>query len=718
MSATAEPLGAAGAGPALPQALRRPALKPGIAVFRHRYRGEPWYVLHDRAAHRLYRVSAAGAEVVGAMNGDRALPDILETLAPRPGEAPPDARRVGQFLMQLQALGLLRDPAPDAGQLTRRRQHERRRILAASLRNPLSFKLALFDPTRLLDVLAPRLAWLFRPVGVLAWLAVVLAGAVVGGLHWAALTEDFTDRLLAAENLLALFLVYPVVKALHELGHGLALRRCGIECRQVGLLFAAFIPVPYVEATGAATLERKGDRMLIGAAGILVELFLGSIALLLWAAAEPGLLRTVCYNVIVVSGFSTLLFNGNPLQRFDGYYVLADAVEIPGLGTRAGAWLAWAFRRRVLGDASQPEPSATPGERWWFAFYGPASFVYRFGLMLFIAFTVAEHYAEIGIVLALWATAGYCWPLLASAGQGVARAPAGGRRRAALGLGLLVLGTLAGLFVVPAPQRTVLDGVLTMPEEASARALVGGRVAKLLAAPGERLAEGAPLAQLEEPAVLARHARLAARVAELEAAYLQYLGQDRVRAASAEEQLLQARRELAQAETDRRNLLLLSPAAGELVIAAPADLPGRFLQRGDQLGVLYDPARAVVRVLVPMDQIGLVRDRLRDVAIRPAFATEHALPARLVRIAPAASDVLPSPAFGVDGGGSHAATPDRGGVLRMAEPAYTVEVAPDAPLAARFLEGRVHVRLGFDAEPLGLQLWRHVRLTFLRQLHV
>ncbi|MBL6458519.1 PqqD family peptide modification chaperone [Belnapia sp. T6] len=712
MSATA-----AATPQAMPEALRRPVLKPGIAVFRHRYRGQPWYVLHDRAAHRLYRVSASGAEVVGAMDGERPMGEIVQSLAARPDVPPPDSRRIGQFLMQLHSLGLLRDPAPDAAALTRRRRQEARRSLMASLRNPLSFKLGLFDPTPLLDRLAPRLGWIFGPFGLALWLAVVAMGAVIGLMHWGPLAADFSDQLFSAQNLLLVGLVYPVVKAIHELGHGLALRHCGVECRQVGLLFAAFFPVPFVDATAAATLERKTDRMLIGAAGILAELFIGSIALALWAAAEPGLLRSICYNVILVSGFSTLLFNGNPLQRFDGYYVLADAVEIPGLGTRAGLWLGWAFRRFILGDASQAEPAGTPGERLWFALYGPASFVYRFGLMLAIAFMVAEQYAEIGIGLGIWATIGYCWPLVGTALRGVQRAPAEGRSRAAFGLGALVLGVLALLFVVPAPHRSLAEGVVAMPEEAAARAGIGGTVAALLVAPGAAVAPGTPLARLEEPAVEARLARAAGRVAELAALQQMQYPQDRVKAANTAEQLRQAERELAEAERDRRNLLLVSPAAGELVLPNPTDLPGRFLQRGDQLGIVYDGVRAVVRVLVPMDQIGLVRDGLRAVSIRPAFAIETPLPARLARISPSATELLPNAALGLDGGGTHAVTPDRNGAQRLAEPAYLVELAPETPLARRFLEGRVHVRFAFDPEPLGFQLWRRIRLAFLRHLH-
>jgi len=697
----------------------RPRLKPHVEAFRHLYRGLPWYVFHDRAAHRFYRVSRSGAEIVGAMDGRRTLGEICEGLD-EAGRQPVDPQAAAGFVMQLGALGLLqRDSTPDPAAMAERKARERRRLLAAQLRTPLAFKLPLFDPTRLVDAILPWCGWMFGPVGVGLWIAMVLLGAVLGVMHWGELTADFTDRMFSAQNLLLAWLVYPVVKAMHEMMHAITLRRAGVEVRQVGLLFAAFIPVPYVDATASATLERKWDRILIDAAGILVELFLGAVALLLWSSSEPGLLRAICYNVIMISGFSTLLFNGNPLQRYDGYYILADFIEIPGLGTRAAAYLGYLFQRYVLGRAEARAPTATPGEKAWFVLYGPLSFIYRFGLMLVIALHVAERYQALGILLGVWSVVGYAWPMLAGAVKGIGgEQPRARRFRALGGLGALGALILVVLFLLPAPNRLVVEGFVTVPEESIARSGVGAMVGRLLVEDGATVTAGQPLAQLADPAVSAKVERQMARQAELEVRYTRELSNDRVRAAIAAEELAQAKRELADARRDEAALLLRSPAAGQIVLAtAAADLPGRFLVKGEQFALVYRPEAALVRALVPMSAIDALRHRLQGISLRPAYDTSAETPATLLRIVPAATDILPSPVLSLDGGGPFAVTRDGGNQLRMEEPAYEVQLRPDHPLPVTYLNGRVYLRFDLGTEPLAWQLWRELRLVFLRHLH-
>ncbi|MEI6158527.1 MAG: hypothetical protein WCP77_01735, partial [Roseococcus sp.] len=593
-------------------AQRRVQLKPNVEAFRHVYRGRPWYVFHDRAAHRFYRVSLGGAEIIGAMNGRRTLGEICAGKGD--GGRPVDPGAAMSFVMQLNALGLLRqDGTPDTAAMSERRGKERSQALAAQLRTPLSFKIPLFDPTRLVDAILPWCAWMFRPIGVTFYLTVVLIGAIVGIIHWQALTENFSDRLFTAQNLLLMWFVYPFVKAMHEMMHAITLRRLGVEVRQIGLLFAAFIPVPYVDATASATLERKSDRMLIGAAGILVELFVGAVALMVWASSEPGLLHAICYNVIMISGFSTLLFNGNPLQRYDGYYILADAVEIPGLGTRSGQYLTFLFQRYVLGRQEARAPLATSGEKAWFVIYGPISFIYRFGLMLVIALYVAEFDQAIGLLIATWSVVGYVWPMLTGAFKGARTARnEGGRLRAYGGLGGLGLALALLLFLLPMPNRLVVQGFVTMPEESILRAQVGAMMAELAEPDGAMVTRGQPIGQLVEPAVLAKVDRLLARNAELEARFTHELTNDRVRAANAADALAHAVRELADARRDQAALVLRSPAAGQLVFSIPTgDLTGRFLGKGEQLGMIYRPEDAIIRALIPMSEIDLVRGSLR-----------------------------------------------------------------------------------------------------------
>jgi putative peptide zinc metalloprotease protein len=144
---------------------------------------------------------------------------------------------------------------------------------------------------------------------------------VLAGQHWSELTENVTDRLLATENLLLLSLVFPIVKVLHELGHGYATKVYGGAVHELGVLFLMGMPTPYVDASASSSLRSKYRRALVGAGGMIVECFVAALAFYGWLLMEPGAVRTFCFNVVAVAGISTIVFNGNPLMRYDGYYI-------------------------------------------------------------------------------------------------------------------------------------------------------------------------------------------------------------------------------------------------------------------------------------------------------------------------------------------------------------------------------------------------------------
>ena len=171
---------------------------------------------------------------------------------------------------------------------------------------------------------------------------------LLAAIHWHDLTEDFMDRVLVPHNLLLLWLVFPVLKTLHEFGHAFATKVYGGEVHEMGVLLLVFTPCPYVDASAASAFRTKWHRIIVGAAGMIVELFLASLALFVWLNVEPGVVRAVTYNVMVIAGISTVLFNGNPLLRYDGYYIFADYLEIPiyvfergPIYTTSGALCVW-----------------------------------------------------------------------------------------------------------------------------------------------------------------------------------------------------------------------------------------------------------------------------------------------------------------------------------------------------------------------------------------
>ena len=157
-------------------------------------------------------------------------------------------------------------------------------------------------------------------------------------INWPELSMNTSDRVLALENIFLMALVYPVVKLIHEFGHAYVLKKWGAEVHEMGIMFLVFFPVHYVEASESISFSSKYQRMLVGAIGVMVELFLAASAMILWANIEPGVVRTLAFNTMIVAGVSTLLFNGNPLLKFDAYYVLSDYLEIPNLASKANAY--------------------------------------------------------------------------------------------------------------------------------------------------------------------------------------------------------------------------------------------------------------------------------------------------------------------------------------------------------------------------------------------
>jgi putative peptide zinc metalloprotease protein len=352
----------------------------------------------------------------------------------------------------------------------------------------------------------PMVRPLFTVPGFVLWLMLIAAGAVLAAMHWQELTENVSDRAFAAQNILMLAAIYPLVKAFHEFGHAYATKAGGGEVHELGVMLLVFLPVPYVDASSSSAFRAPWRRALVGGAGIMVELALAAIAMIAWESLAPSLLRAAAFNVMLIGSVSTLIFNGNPLLRFDGYYVLADLAQIPNLDTRSKHYLIHLIQRYALGVEKIESPAQGRGERTWFVGYGLAAFAYRVVVMIGIALFVATQFAFFGSLLALW-TVGqmFIYPLvrairyLATSPQlKPHRSRALGATAAAAALVFLLL------FVLPLPYATIAEGVVWVPDEAVLRSGAEGFVQRLVAAPGDEVAPGQALIALDDPVASAQ----------------------------------------------------------------------------------------------------------------------------------------------------------------------------------------------------------------------
>ncbi|NIR31420.1 MAG: HlyD family efflux transporter periplasmic adaptor subunit [Gammaproteobacteria bacterium] len=699
----------------------KPRLRSHAQIHRHHYRGQPWYVLQDHSSGRHHRFTPAAHAVIGLMDGKRTVHEIWETAAQRLVEDAPTQTETIQILARLHAADLLQcDVSPDTAEVFERHERQRGTQRRKHFSNPLSIRFPLLDPEGVLEGLAPLSHWLFSWLGALLWIGVVASGATLAAVHWDDLTHNLTDRLLSVQNLLLLWLTYPVIKAIHELAHGLAIKVRGGEVHEAGIMLLVFMPVPYVEASASSSFPYKTHRMLVGAAGIGAELFLAALALFVWLNVEPGIVHTVAYNTMLIGGISTLFFNGNPLLRFDGYYVLADAVEIPNLGPRSARYIGYLLQRYVFGLRDAESPATTSGERVWFIGYGVTSFIYRMFILFFIVVFIASKFFIAGIVLGIWALFMQIGLPLYKGVKFLAGNPQVRRRRLRVlcsTAGMVVLVALL-VFVVPMPLSTRAEGIVWLPERAVVRSGTQGFIRRLLAESDSVVQPGDPLILCEDPLLDSRVDVLDARLAELEARFNAVEQKDRVEAEVVKEELKTVEAALERARERKDELVIRSPAAGVFVVPRVHDLPGRFARQGDLLGYVLDDSEVTLRVVVTQADIGLVRRHTEGVEVKLAGEPADTFPATVRREVPAADDRLPSAALGTAGGGPIPVDPSDPKGLKALQPVFEFELALTSGVRVPHKGARAFVRFDHGAEPLFKRWYRRGRQLFLKRFDV
>lgn len=693
----------------------RPRLRAHVRIQRRATRGQVWYLLIDPDSGRFHRVNRAAYEFIGRINGRDNVETLWRHVHQRLGEAAPSQTEVVQMLAQLADADLISaDALPDlAAFLGRKRRRRRQEWLAAV--NPLAFKLRLFDPSRLLDHLAP-LGVLFSRGGLVLWLAWMLLGGLTA-LHWAApLGHAFATLGLAHETLLAMWLAYPVVKGLHELAHGLAVRAFGGTVREMGLTLLMLTPVPYVDASAAHQFPERRRRIAVSAAGIMAELAIAVAALFVWrASGDPGV-QQAALAVMLLCGLSTVMFNANPLMRFDGYFMLSDALEQPNLAGEAQAVVNGALQR-LLGVRATVAPRPR-GEALGLAAYALASLAWRVIAGFAVLLWLHEPYPLVALMVALLMG----WGLLVKPlGRALAflawDARLGGRRlRAYAVAGAAALALLAGLGALPAPSNTVQQGVVWLSDEAVVRAPSDATLESVERDSGEHVEPGDAIATLANPELHSERESARARLAQLEVNYYDALLTDpaRAHALGAERSALVA--QIERLDQRAEDLVLRARVAGTLVLPRGHGDPGRYFPQGREIGYILTGEPPVVKVAYTEAQAARLRESTRSVAVRLADrADEAALAARIERSTPQAQAELPSPVLGAPAGGPIATDPADPQGRRTLQPVHVVDVRVDG-LTPTHIGQRAWVRVGHDGEPLAAQWGRQLRQLFLRSL--
>lgn len=617
-------------------------VRPDLHLFEQKYEGKTFHVVKDPVCLRYYRFNRQEFFVFQLFDGRHTMEEVQEAFEEEFKPMRLEPQDLEGFARQLVTAGLVQNEQPGAARhLFERRAKQRRTRRLATVTNILYLKIPVFDPDRLLAWMYRYLWWVFTTWFFAASVGLMLAAVFHVALHF----NTFQAKLPAYQefftwnSVLYMWISLGVVKVIHEFGHGLSCKAFGGECHEMGVLLMCLSPALYANVTDAWTLADKWKRIIISFAGIYVELVIASVATFVWwyTPAYPTA-NNIALSIMVLCSVSTVMFNANPLMRFDGYYILADWLEVPNLREKANRFLNNLFLSKCLGVEVPPEPYMAPGRKWLFVVYAVASWVYRwvvtFSILWFLSDFLGPKLKILSQMLAVMSLASlFIWPAYRVVKNVSQRGRLPDMKAARVYVTLFVFASLLlAFFFLPLPVSRVHETGLVAVDPDALEGVMLSEPAQMVSladvGPGQRVRRGQSLALFKSQALEVELAHAQAVQAE-QHSLANHLNATATKArsngdaAAAERFLAEYQRARVKAETadadvarllERRRRVreMRAPRDGVLITAPKRDEVGKLFDKGysetTPVFAVGDPGRLVVKVPVTPPNFRVLRD--------------------------------------------------------------------------------------------------------------
>ncbi|MGE5608493.1 MAG: HlyD family efflux transporter periplasmic adaptor subunit, partial [Bacillota bacterium] len=641
----------------------------------------------------------------------------------------PTQPEVIQILSQLHSANLLEaDVTPDAAVLLRRHKQMVKRQWQGRLMNILFPRIPLWDPDRFICRWMPLIKPFISPFGAILWLVVVGAAVIAMAPRWAELQRGFSDA-IAPTNWLFLWASFWGIKLIHELGHGFSCRRFGGEVHELGMMFLVLVPCPYVDASSAWAFPNKWARVFVGAGGMVIELFVSAIVAFIWmSTAEGNIIHQWAFNTMFIASVSTLLFNANPLLRYDGYYMLSDFLEIPNLRYKSTEYTMGLIKRHLF-RVKSPFPLPPVGQRIWLFLYSISSSIYRTIIGIFIIFMVYQQVPVLGVLMAIGGVVTWLAVPVVKTLKYLLIEPELHRKRTRATLWVVGFATAVLIVVglIPFPQGMYTVGVLQPIEEKKIHAEVPGTVAKIEKQDGQFLKKGDVILVCEDREFDSQIAQLEMELKSYEASWNASLVQNSTEREVYRLQIVAARKQLGEMKQKKDLMTVRAPIDGVLVAPRIRDLQGRYVKPGEEIAAVADINKLRVTVVIDQSDAAQIFEAVkRAEKDKPQMRLEGQLSgnlpqdqsgsryrylyAPLFASANLLGDVegrqpeytwsLPSAALGFAGGGTFQTDPSDQNCQKLTMPLFQAWVELDNK-DHRYVPGqRTYVRFTLKDEPL------------------
>jgi putative peptide zinc metalloprotease protein len=719
--------------------------RPDLTARQHRYQGRVYWVVKEPVGLNYFRFQEEEFAILQMLDGYTSLDEIKDAFE---AQFPPQKigiEELQQFIGMLHRSGLIIANVPGQGhQLLERRNERWRKEWMGRLSNVLSVRFKGIDPDRILNWLYPKIKWIYTPQAVafccllgLSALSLVLVQFDVFHSKLPTFHQFFTLK-----NAFVLSIALGVTKVVHEFGHGLTCKHFGGECHEMGVMLLVLTPCLYCNVSDSWMLPNKWHRAAIGAAGMYIEMVIASICTFIWWYTEPGMLNHLCLSTMFVCSVSTLMFNSNPLLRYDGYYILSDLIEIPNLRQKATDILNRKMGELCLGLEPPDDPFLPDRNQALFALYSVAAAIYRWVVVFSILFFLYEVWKPyrleiIGQIIGTAALYGLLVQPFWKLGKffyvpGRIDKVKKPRMYATLGV---IGAVLAAVMLVPLPHRVYCTFEIQARDAKKVFVTVPGELANVNVKSGEEVNERTVLAKLANLDVELDIAKLDGERKQNETqlrSLLRRRSSDRdanLEIPAVEATLAAIKEQLVEKQVDFQRLTLIAPASG--TVLPPAEQKeqkpdrqlaswwgtplqernrGAYLQEGTLFCQIGDPRKMEAVLVVDQADIDYVHKN-DHVDIKLDEMPLDELRGEVIEIASEPLRTVPRH-LGNKSGGELATKTDDSGVERPMNTSYQVRVPIDdnEGLLRLGLKGRA--RIHTRPQTLGHRLWRFIAQTF------
>ena len=697
----------------------RISLLPTVTIKKQFFRGEEWYVLNNPFNNQFFRLRPEAYNFIARLGPKKTVEHVWNECLERFPEIAPGQEDVIQLLTQLYNANLLYfHSRPDTSQIFDRYKKRKQKEIQSKFMSVLFMRLPLFDPDVFLKRFQPLWQLIVSPFGAMIWISVIIyAVKILLDNRYEAYNQ--MQGILAPGNIALLYGALIIIKSLHEIAHSVVCRRFGGEVHILGVMLLVFTPLPYMDAISSWTFRNRWHRVLVGSAGILMELFIAALAVIAWANTGQGVLHSLFYNIMFIASVSTLLFNANPLLRFDGYYILSDLLDIPNLHTQSKEYINYLIEKYAFGMKDVVNASKSLNESIILLLFGVLSFCYRLLIFAGIILFVADKFLILGIIMALIGIISWAFiPIFKFLSYLISSPKLRRKRLRVLTVsGITIIVIISLIAFIPFSDSVQAPGIVEAEHLQKIYNDNEGYIEHIMISSGSFVRPGDILLKLKNKKI-----EFDISIAEIQRKEsLIMIKQARnVRIVDLKplvKRLEKIDKDIEDLKQRKKSLLIKSKYKGIWQPSQDAKFLGKWINRGDFLGEVIDPTLFIFSAAVAQDEAArLFQGKVQRVSVKLKGEAQYEIPVKKYQVIPFEQSKLPSVAIGWYGGGQIATSMTDNSGLMTQEPFFLIIAKLSNINTAKLIHGRSgRINMNLPSVPLYFQMYRSGKQLFQKR---